>query len=299
MKHRFRSALVFALLLGSGGGCDSTTPLSPTSSPPTGTGTLTAAGSNPQAIEIQGHVSDKAWRPLAGVRVEVLDGPDAGLSTVTDAYGEFRLVGKFDLATRFRASSPQHREVIRTLPPRCESCPPTSWRIYFSLETTASSVDMTGKYVVTLVADPACTTLPDQFRKRTYAATILPTEPQSAARFHASVGGGTFLAGYDQFVIGVAGDAFAAWLGDFYSGSPGVAERVETNSVLAFVGFAQSQGVVDGATVSASLDGTISYCELQGDPPSRYTCLSESTVARVCTSAKHQLILQRTASNLP
>jgi hypothetical protein len=188
---------------------------------------LTGPGSNPQAIEIQGHVEDKAWRTLAGVRIEVLDGPDAGLSTVTDPDGAFRLVGKFDLATRFRASSPEHREVIRTVPPRCESCPAQSWTIYFSLETTASSVGMTGKYVVTLVADPACTTLPDQFRKRTYVATILPTEHQNAARFHASVAGGTFLPGYEQLVIGVAGDTFAAWLGDFY-GWLDVAERVET-----------------------------------------------------------------------
>jgi hypothetical protein len=69
--------------------------------------------------------------------------------------------------------------------------------------------------------------------------------------------------------------------------------------VLAFRGFAQAQGVVDGVTVRASLDGTIGYCELQGDALSRYTCPSKSTAARVCTSAKHQLTLQRTASNLP
>lgn len=298
MTRRFHLAVVGLVLLAGATGCDSATPLTPTSLPPAPPATSTDPPPPAStAISVTGWARDRAWRPLLGVRVEVLDGPDAGLSTVTDAAGEFGLVGEFDSATRFRASSPEHREVTSVLMPPCDRCP--NRLISFSLETTAASADLTGEYSVTFEADPACTRLPEEFRRRTYSATVRPISPHIAAQFNVKVRGGTFLAGYDEFVVGVAGDAFSASLGDFH-GSPGVAERVSTNGVLAFDGYAQvSDGVVDASTVSAPLEGTISFCELRGEPAERYACESGQTVARVlCTSTKHQLILQRTASAL-
>ena len=50
----------------------------------------------PAGIELAGTVSDAAWRRLPGARVEVVDGPQAGLSTTANANGEFRLTGAFD-----------------------------------------------------------------------------------------------------------------------------------------------------------------------------------------------------------
>lgn len=296
MKRRFRSAVVGLILLGSAIGCDSTTPLAPTPRAPDVPSSSTPPPANPNAIALAGTVVDRVWRPLAGARVEVLDGPDSGLSTLTDAKGGFQLVGEFNPTTRFRATSSQHRESTLVLPPRCATCNP-NWWLHFSLETEAASVDLAGAYSLTFVADPACTTLPEEFRQRTYPATIRPTGPDIAAQFKVSVDGGSFLSGYDSFDVGVAGDAFAAWLGDFH-GSPGVAERVAATTVLSFEGSAQASGVADAATVVATLDGTIGYCELRGEPASRYsTCLPGQSAANVlCTSTKHQLILERAAS---
>ena len=296
MNRRFCSVVVGLILLGSIIGCDTATPLAPTAVPTTApTGSRVPPTSNANAIAIAGYVRDRAWRQLIGVRIEVLDGPDAGLSTFTDAQGEFRLVGEFDSTTRFRASSPQHRDMISALPPRCDRCNP-NWWIHFSLETTEPSRDLTGSYSVTFVADPACTTLPEEFRQRSYQATVQPVGPDNSTQLNVSVRGGSFLTGYDQFVIGVAGDSFAAILGDLH-GSPGVAERLNQMTVLGFEGMAEASVESSNVSIVARLDGVVSYCELLGEPAARYACSSESTAARVlCTSRNHQLILERVTS---
>jgi len=49
----------------------------------------------PTVIQLAGTVSDAAWRLLPGARVEVVDGPQGGLSATADAEGEFRLTGTF------------------------------------------------------------------------------------------------------------------------------------------------------------------------------------------------------------
>ena len=74
-----------------------------------------APGSQPPpgAFFIRGTVSDTAFRPLAGARVEVVDGRQAGLATTADAKGVFSLIGTFDDATRFRATKEGHATAIR------------------------------------------------------------------------------------------------------------------------------------------------------------------------------------------
>jgi hypothetical protein len=294
MNRRFCSAVVSLILLGSAIGCDSTTPLAPTQLPPATPGSVTPPTSNPNAIALAGTVLDNIWRPLAGARVEVLDGPSAGMSTLTDANGSYRLFGEFESSTRFRATSPQHRGRTLMFPARCAQCNP-NWWLHFSLDTEAASVDLAGDYSVTFVADPACTTLPEEFRQRTYTATVRPTGPDSAAQFKVSIRGDRFLAGYDAFDIGLAGDRFAAFLGDFH-GSPGVAERVTATTVLGFDGSATASGVADAGSVVATLDGTIGYCELRGEPASRYATCLPGPANVLCTSTKHQLILERAPS---
>ena len=45
---------------------------------------------------------------LGGAVVEVVDGPQAGLSTISNAAGQFSLSGRFDDDTRFRAAKAGH-----------------------------------------------------------------------------------------------------------------------------------------------------------------------------------------------
>jgi hypothetical protein len=55
--------------------------------------------------QISGNVSDTAFRPVAGVRVEIVDGSEAGASVASDASGRFSFSGgTFVDATKFRAS---------------------------------------------------------------------------------------------------------------------------------------------------------------------------------------------------
>ena len=80
-------------------GCNRATP-SPTAPTTTaGSPALPAGG-----LLMMGTVSDTAFRPLGGAKVEVLDGPQTGLTTTANELGEFSLTGIFDDATRFRAT---------------------------------------------------------------------------------------------------------------------------------------------------------------------------------------------------
>src|SRR5262245_57699842 len=65
-------------------------------------------------IDMQGAVFDTVYRGIAGASVDVLNGPDAGLSTVTDSAGSFSLTGRFDRTTQFRAAHADHVSQIHS-----------------------------------------------------------------------------------------------------------------------------------------------------------------------------------------
>src|SRR5262249_11679345 len=116
-------------------------------------------------VLIHGTVNDTAFRPLPGATVEVLDGPQTGMSTIVDAEGSFSLSGTFDDATRFRAAKEGHlttTQVSRTVPN-------AGRYLDFHLEVSAPPVNMAGDYTLTFIADSACVGLPDDMRTRTYA----------------------------------------------------------------------------------------------------------------------------------
>jgi hypothetical protein len=273
-------------------GCDSASPTQPTAPPiippVVATPPNPTPPANPNAVLVNGYVADTAWRPLSGVRIEVLDGPQAGSFAMSDA-GSFRLVGEFNETTRFRASLPGHHD--RTaLPFRCALCNP-SWVLSFSLEPDVPPINLTGNYDLTFVTLETCTVMPAEYRRRTYPVTLTRSETNS--RIVISFRAGSFLPRYDSFDAGLAGDYFAAILGDLH-GSPGVVERVGENAFLGFEGQAEARiESDDGSSISATFDGVISYCELNGEPASRYTCPLGSPTRVLCASNRHQLLLQR------
>src|SRR5262249_11938595 len=155
--------------------------------------------------------NDTAFRPLPGATVEVLDGPQTGMSTIVDAEGSFSLSGTFDDATRFRAAKEGHlttTQVSRTVPN-------AGRYLDFHLEVSAPPVNMAGDYTLTFIADSACVGLPDDMRTRTYAATITPSHPTNIptanTNFQVSLSGASFLPSHDSFPIGVAGDFVMFW----------------------------------------------------------------------------------------
>ena len=295
--RRLRHVLLFAVVVICASGCDSASPLAPTGTPGSTVIAGPAAPTDPNAITIAGHVYDAAWRSLGGARIEVVDGPQAGLSTVSTGNGEFRLSGAFNETTRFRATAPGYRETTKLLPERCAACNP-NWWVYFSLETIAPPPALDGDYTLTFVANSSCGSLPEEFRSRTYSVTVRPANSSTAGQFTVSLKGGEFVTRYDGFDVGIAGDHFAASLGDSH-GSPGVAERVAPDTYLTFGGLGEARLASDDmSTIAGSFDGVISYCQVRGEAGFGYSCSSGAVSHLSCQSTQHSFVLKRGGSNM-
>jgi hypothetical protein len=292
MTNRTPMGLLFFLLLAAGlAGCDGARargPSAPSPVPP-------SVPSPTTGIQLAGTVSDAAWRPLAGARVEVVDGPQAGLSTTADARGEFRLTGAFDGTTHFRATKEGHVAATGPLPPVCANCRPNFW-IHFYLETLAPYANIAGDYTLTFIADSACADLPNEARTRTYGATVaLASGSGQPANswFNVTVSGSTFLEHYNSFTIGVAGDYLAADVGDWGHGAPGLVEQIAPNTYLTLSG-GIATSLTDPSTISSSFHGAVDRCELTTEWGSRYSCGDAQGVGRAhCLSQNHQFILRR------
>jgi hypothetical protein len=234
---------------------------------------------------MKGTVSDTAYRPLAGARVEVLDGPQAGLSTTTGIRGEFSMTGVFDGATRFRATEEGHITATRTLQPFCARCNP-NWWINFTLEVPDPPVNISGDYTLTFVANSTCTMLPDQVRSRTFTGTIPETPTGVPADAYFRVGGATFFEDWDGIGIGVAGDYVAFWLET-------LVEQIAPNTFVAFSGqAAASIGRSSMSTFALPFNGSIEYCVTTAENGRYHDCLQGRAATRRCDST-HQLILTR------
>lgn len=282
------------LVLGLGiAGCDSSSSQSPVG--PSEVAQLPPPAPAPAGtVHLAGTVSDAAWRPLAGARVEVINGPEAGRFTSASATGQFSISGIFDETTLFRATHEGHVAATRPLPAPCGPCNP-DWWIHFYLESAAPAVNLTGRYSLTFTADSTCGALPEAARSRTYDATIrLDTRPEGPAnsRFDVVLDGESLVAGYDRFTIGVAGDYLVAGMGDGH-GSAGLVEEVAAHAYVTLAGD-MALTVTDPTAILASFRGVVEYCELQADWAARYSCRQSPTLASAqCESSNHRVELTR------
>jgi hypothetical protein len=233
----------------------------------------------PTAVQLSGYVDDTAFRAVSNAIVEVLDGPQAGSSTITDVSGRFSLTGQFKEATRFRATKDGYQAAIQTF----QSTP----MIFFLGIGGPSGNSAT----LTLEADPACTELPSEVRRRTYAATI--TAPSSTLStlpvntiFTAILTGASLDSYFHVVYIHVAGDFVTFDLSD-----NGIEEEVAPEVYLYVGGYGGALAQAGAPAISAPLSGTIDYCVLKSDPGAAYPC-SDQAVARVqCRSANNRLTL--------
>ena len=296
MSHRvWATMVVVGLTLGFADCGDSlAVPTSPTPPPALVTGPRAAAM---VGEPIKGTVYDSALRPLAGATVELLDGPQAGMSTATDAKGGFSLVATVDDQTRVRASKDGHVTATTTIRPSCERCNPRRWAFLY-LELLEPPVPIAGDYTLTFVADSACTNLPVELRQRHYEATLVPsdlgwpaTPAHSETSFKVTARGSDFPAGLNGFYLNVAGTYINVSLGDHTD--PGFTERVAPNTYLAFGGWGVTSAEAPVSTIVASFQGWIDVC-VNPDMGSRYDCTPGPAVARTrCESTSHRLILTR------
>jgi hypothetical protein len=246
---------------------------------------------------ISGVVYDSGLRPIAGARVELLNGPQAGMSTTADATGGFSLMGTVDDTTQFRASKEGHVTATATILPYCDRCNPRRW-VFFYLEVLDPPVAVAGDYTLTFIADSACTNLPDQLRTRRYAATVAranlnwPGYPaDSDTSFKVTPTGSDFPDGLNGFYLNVAGNYINVSLGDHTD--PGVTERVADDTFYAFGGWAVISVSTPVSTISTTFQGWIDYC-VNPHMGQRYDCTPAPPVALArCQSTRHQLILTR------
>jgi len=259
-------------------------PSSPSASPPR----VQQPAPAPQPFQVTGHALDTAGRTLAGVAVEVLDGPQTGTRTTSDPAGVFSMTGVFDGATRFRASKDGYLTATYAFPSIA-----TTKRLGFGLGLLAPPVNIAGDYTVTFIADSTCTGLPDELRTRSYPATVtaqlLPYEAANS-QFAALLSGPGLDAYYHQIGIGVAGDYLTFDLSDNY-----VLDEVAEEAYLAFGGYGHASVTAsDFSTISGTLDGTIDYCVARSDiDGARYQCPSDAVTHLQCRSSQQRLILTR------
>lgn len=229
---------------------------------------------------MKGTVEDGGYRPIAGATVEILDGAQAGMTAITDRLGEFSFSGSFDDGTRFRATRDGYKPSIRPLQSVCTSCNPTRW-VHFSLELLTPSIDMAGEYTVTFAS--ACSSLPSELRTRTYQATIAaaPSEPQ----IFVPLRGGTFVNGWDNLPMGIAGDYVAFWLEI-------LVERITPNTYLTFNALAAANvGTAARSTFTFPLDGSVDYCVTDARTGVFEDCYRGQATHVTCSSS--ELILTR------
>ena len=290
MTHRTRAGIVLFVLAQGFAGCGGSDSRS-TASAPSPVPQPAPQPTPPLTSGVKGQVVDTADRPISGALVEVVGGPQAGMSVTSGVEGEFYFAGSFDDTTVFRATKEGHIPATQ------------SWRrvsgqpwLLFYLEVLAAPVSLAGEYSLTFTADSACaTTLPPELRTRTYAGTIIaathPIYPANT-RFTITASGAEFEAPFNWFSVGVAGDYLAFWLAD-----ERLIEELDGDTYLELIGSAVAVTTSGAPTISASFDGSFNYCEKKSATDPFHGCTYSSaaivTIKASCASRNHQLVLTR------
>ena len=241
---------------------------------------------------------DTAYRPLAGARIEVVDGASAGVSAVSDADGQFALSGRFTAATQFRATREGHES--RTQPWNCSVAVclgannAQPW-LGFYLTVLEPTVNIAGDYALTFIADSACTDLPEIARRRSYRATVTarPADGRSTVPgFDLKADGAKFVGTLDAFPIGAAGARLSLWLHARHD--PAIVEDLGENTYLGFSGTAQATAANDGIiAITTAFDGWIEHVVLASPLGSWYFPQAPALSKATCDSSNHRVILTR------
>lgn len=213
---------------------------------------------------------DTASEKMAGVKVEVVDGPQAGTSVLSGPDGRFSLsVAPADTVT-LRATKDGYVTANKTVPvPNCPGCPATTPTTFLTLVALENVRLQTGPYTMTWVTDSACTTIPENVRTLTYAATVTPdiTDPGY------QVDAGTAAS---RFGIGLAGNDLAIEIDE------GLHFAVPPNGSVALFAYAVISVATSPVSIAFPVTGKIDYL----GPETGFTHVT-------CQSSNHQLILTR------
>ena len=249
---------------------------------PTLTGTTSATG----AYVIRGYVSDSITRALDGASVTLVDGAQAGASTLTDAAGRFSIPFSSGDAVQVRFAKEGYLPLVTSVHP---DVPGGSGGIAITLFLTTSPVSLAGTYTALFTADASCSQIPQAFRTRSYTATIgQQGEMPRNTRLDVTLSGATFAQGGSRMVLNtffgfVKGDTVdlrienvTAILGDW---DEGISEQVAPGVFVSVFGTASLFTVRDPGNMTASVSGDFQYADSAG--------------LKTCTASNHQLRLTR------
>ena len=291
--RRAHAALVLTTMLAGCSGASSAVPTSPSAS-----GTQPSATALSSSVQLRGYIMDTAFRPLAGARVEVVDGPSAGTTAVSGDDGQVVLRGSFNESTRFRASKDGYE--ARTQPWNCSVavCLGASgaqpW-LGFYLSVPEPAVNIAGDYRLTFTADSTCTELPETARSRSYRVSVTPQplgDRSTVPGYDVTVVGASMLGTLTGFPIGVAGNHLSLWLHSRHD--PAIVEHLGDNTYLGFSGSAEAAGVATGAsTITTAFDGWIEQVALTAPLVKWYLPLPTPLSKSTCDSSNHRITLTR------
>lgn len=225
--------------------------------------------------------ADSPNTTIAGARVESAAGP--GVSTTTDAYGNYRLYGV--------SPNPQLRISKNGYITRLENLALADHQTQnFTLAWASPRPDVSGTYTLAIGLSDRCrSSYPDATFERTYTAVIVQNGPVLAV----TVSGGTFVVdrggngdrfrgrvepGQLVFSLGNADDYYY-----YYGRIPGIVEQIEPSLYYMVLG-----SVITNATpnrLSGLLNGAI--MTKSRDP------WSSTAPERLCRAPDHQFVLSR------
>ena len=207
-----------------------------------------AQPTSPVQSSLSGDVQDTAFRGLSDARVEITEGSQAGAFATTEPYGLFRIPGAFSGTISVRASKDGYVTATQRIQVPNQD-------LVFHLEAAGPSVDITGAYTLTLLADSTCTALPDVARKRTYNVAIAPN-PRSPFLYEGILSGATFYRSNDfHFDIGVSGSTARFVIGEYGSG---FTEDLGASTVEIW---GQMDTSMNGSSSAGSFSGAFTYCD--------------------------------------
>jgi hypothetical protein len=234
---------------------------------------------------IEGAVVNTAAQGVPGSRVDIVQGPGAGTSVVSNGTGSFALPGRFaeGVQITLRASREGYLDTSKTIVmPRGG----TSMWTTLDMKSMAPPADLTGSYLVTLTAADECSaTLPEAVRSRTSTASIV--RGQTEEKFS-----GTLLVPPDKnmmFNAAVAGTSATWWFGAAEWGVPGMFEDLGTG-YLYIAGDATA--LVSTGRLGGALRGDWIYCPRESAGLTSNDPLGcPRSVAQSCYSGGHQILL--------
>jgi hypothetical protein len=241
----------------------------------------------PTTVPVSGTVWDSATRPVAGARVAVTTGPDAGRFATTGGDGRYALSGTTLASGDLTLEASKEGFFSQSVTLNGRNHLPNDIGYTFTLVPVAL-LDLAGEHTLTIAADPLCD-LPPVARVRTYHASAAP-RTATRTNFVIGLGGASFFQRDNSLNALVAADfaRFIVYSANSFDDEP-VVESLGSDAYVAFMGAATADAARTDRVITARFDGSILFC-----PATPSTTYFNCPVApAVCRSSFHRLILTR------